>query len=839
MQNKNEITVVPKKYVSISLNSSNREQFDLFKSKFEALINKASLNHKPVTYRNAQPYSVAIDGTYADEAVKLANQLPEGIVEIAAYDMDGDGIRIPDSVDVLYPKSTPEMDELDKLDEEDEQTPVTADDDATEEDDDDEDSWAVNAFSSEESQTQSMTQSESQMQSEIQTQSETQPVVQSESISESQEYSESQPVVYSETPVVENNYQNYEIPEYSNDDSIDELMPSANDILDDLNPTISDIPVVTNPIVTLTINQHQSNLYTLYGMLGKALANVKASDLTNEIERFKQSGTAMMVPEVQNYLNSKHKVNDKITEMNESVETIRESYNKQFEAWLQSRIEELKAQYAVDHPDMTEQEVENYLASNKPALDELQSQLAKNKDTASQALVREFSVNQGNDSLSDAMRFVLIKDRAKASINAVAEAYKQQDNSLNFESGQSGETEDTFETPEVPAVNVTGGDDDEDAFIAEAIKDEELNNSEPETDAEETTHDDGQPNFEDMTDDELIAYYNAHNNENAIDEENEESKEPEQAEEPEQEPEVEDENKQHIDDVFAVERMDTNDDHEAKVDDGLDVGVTQPVPVITDEDIEEMSKKIESENDLTQRNDEPDALTDKDKDDENDGDFDFDVVDEENVDFGDIDKELAEDKKAKKSKKPKKQESLDLDENESKPKSKSKVKNIIGYGVIGLLALGALGFVGMNVFGGSNNKPKTAQTTKSSDQSAAVKKFFADAKKYGIDVDKELTVPINGSNQNVTITALNSDGSITARQAGSSKNINIPYSVVKQFVDDEKSKTDDETVESSTKTSNDNGIKTKDGSAPFSSESSSPSSSQASNTETSSSSSQN
>ena len=109
MQNKNEITVVPKKYVSISLNSSNREQFDLFKSKFEALINKASLNHKPVTYRNAQPYSVAIDGDFADEAIKLANQLPEGIVEIAAYDIDDDGIRILNSVEVLYPTSDPAL----------------------------------------------------------------------------------------------------------------------------------------------------------------------------------------------------------------------------------------------------------------------------------------------------------------------------------------------------------------------------------------------------------------------------------------------------------------------------------------------------------------------------------------------------------------------------------------------------------------------------------------------------------------------------------------------------------------------------------------------------------
>lgn len=167
-----------------------------------------------------------------------------------------------------------------------------------------------------------------------------------------------------------------------------------------------------------------------------------------------------------------------------------------------------------------------------------------------------------------------------------------------------------------------------------------------------------------------------------------------------------------------------------------------------------------------------------------------------------------------------------MDGANEKNKPKSKVGTAIGIGVIGLFIAGGLGLAGMTMFGGGGNKsPKTAQTTKSSDQSAAVKKFFKEAKKYGIDVDKEITVPIDKVNHNVTITALNSDGSITVKEPGSSQNINVPYSIVKQFVDDEKAKTDNEDVESSTTTDKDNGIKTKEGSAPLTGESSSPSSS--------------
>ena len=843
MQNKNEITITPRRYVAISLSNSNREQFDLFKSKFEALINKAGVNHKPVSYKRSEPYSEVIDSAYADEAIELAKQLPSGLVEISIYDLDEDGDRVPNTTEVLYPEITPEMEDLNRLEEEDQNYDISDDDDATDDDDDEDAGWGEATTDNDlayatQSETQSEVVSEAPVEVYSETPSEAYSEVQSESV-----VPEVEEIVYSE-PVQEP--VNYEVPQVSGENSLDDLMPSASDILDDLNPTITDVPIVNNPIVTLTVNQHQSNLYTLYGMLGKALSNVKASDLTAEIERFKQSGSAEYVPEVQNYFATKSKVDSKIDEMNSNVKIIEESYDKEFENWLQSRIEELKAQYAVDHPNMTEQEVANYLASNKPALDELQAELAKNKDSASQALVRAFSVAQDNEALSDAMRFVMIKDRAKASINAVAEAYKQQDNSLNFEPVQETEHEPIV-TPDVTP-HVSDDEDDDDAFAAQMIAENETPKEDSHEDEIESVEEsDGEPSeldFANMTDEELIAYYNSIQNQEDDETAEAEEKTPE-AEEVHEPEHVEEVNTipDHVEDMFAVEHMDEPEtEKNATVEDGLDVGVTQPVPVISDEDIEEMSRKLEEEQEkleedlatkseeLTQRQDDPDALIEGD----NDDDLDFAVIGEEDVDLDDLDKEIKEDKKAKKAKKAKKgkaekkskkQESLDGQNEKNKPKSK--VGTAIGIGVISLFIAGGLGIAGMTMFGGSGNKsPKTAQTTKSSDQSAAVKKFFKEAKKYGIDVDKEITVPIDKVNHNVTITALNSDGSITVREPGSSQNINVPYSIVKQFVDDEKAKTDNEDVESSTTTNSDNGIKTKEGSAPMTGESSSSSSSE-------------
>ena len=326
MQNKNEITIVPKRYVAISLGSSNREQFELFKSKFEALINKASVNRQPVKYRSSEPYVAVIDSTYADEAVELAKQLPGGFVEISVYDLDGDGDRVPNTTEVLYPETTPEMEDLNRLDEEDEATGFSDDDDATDDDDDEDAGWGETTANNDlayatQSETQSESVSEIVSEAPVEAYSEAPSEVYSEVQSETV-VPEVEEVVYSE-PVRET--VTYEVPQVSTGNSIDDLMPSANDILDDLNPTITDVPIVNNPIVTLTVNQHQSNLYTLYGMLGKALANVKASDLTAEIERFKQSGSAEYVPEVQNYFATKNKVDSKIDEMNANVKIMTKS----------------------------------------------------------------------------------------------------------------------------------------------------------------------------------------------------------------------------------------------------------------------------------------------------------------------------------------------------------------------------------------------------------------------------------------------------------------------------------------------------------------------------------
>ena len=166
----------------------------------------------------------------------------------------------------------------------------------------------------------------------------------------------------------------------------------------------------------------------------------------------------------------------------------------------------------------------------------------------------------------------MIKDRAKASINAVAEAYKQQDNSLNFEPVQETEHEPIV-TPAVTP-HVTDDDDDDDAFAAQMIAENETPNEdshEDETESvEESSETPSELDFANMTDEELIAYHNSVQNQEEAEAEDEtpedEVHEPEHVEETNTVPD-------HVEDMFAAEHMDEPEtEQNATVEDGLDVG---------------------------------------------------------------------------------------------------------------------------------------------------------------------------------------------------------------------------------------------------------------------------
>lgn len=793
MSDNKQLKIQPLRYITISLLNTNKDLFNLFKSKFEPLIKKAQVIKSDVRYTYSTPYSTVIEIDYLDEAIKLAKELPENSIEISSYELDDEGNRIIDTIEVHYPQKDIYSEELNLLDQEDDAAQFD-DDDATIDDDED------NNFNLNFNENYAKSSDEINSNKEDTEQQTTDFYGWNEQINTSGE-------------TFDNTNTFGSIKTSTSDESLDELMPTANDILDDLNPTLLDIPAVVNPIVTLTVNQHQSNLYTLYGMLGKTLSNINVDDLTNELDKFKHSRQIKNILEVKNYLASKDNVNLKTKELNDNCDLIKSQYEQSFNDWLNEKIEKLKAEYAEIHPDNTDEEIANYLASNKSTLDKLQFDLNKNKELASQALVREFTVNQENEGLSDALRFVMIKDRAKSAIKSVADAYKDvntnylftNENNTDYNTNQQKFEKETNEYDKFDdVVQSLESDDNFSDNFSDNFNDELVNNINVEENSgdslDETSN---EPDFENMTDDELIEYYNKHMSGNSFVDDITETKEP-------VDHELSDENvinSEKLDDMFNVEtlpvkenKQNLNDEvvdnvDETKfnneLDDGLDLGVTKSIPVISDEDIEEATKTLADETNQNEENktlteskvDEPDALKTNDTGET----YEFKEISEDVIDFDEVESTLNGSKKKKKKKAKNKKSSKKADDNGKKKSKAPSTLMKLGVIVLFMASIGTVGYFGYETATNLLNKPTITNNKKSATDSKTVKKFFEEAKLYGIDIDKEIVVPIDGSNINVKITALNSDGSITVKDK-KGNNYNIPYSKVKAFVDDEKAK---------------------------------------------------
>lgn len=843
----NEIMIQDQRKLKIVVADLNKDNFLKFKRAFFSVLLEARVPESLIEYNNIKPFSAIVDYSYKDKFLNLATDEFKDIVEISEFSLSDETGEVDlETIKVLYPgdidysqdehddfeESTPgdDLENLNHIDLDQDELNNSEDEDQIDENTSDDD--IINSYIA--------------------------PSVAVDSVT-------------------------------LGDNHIDELFPTVKDILDDLNPTLTDLPVSTNPIVSLTANQQQSNLYMLYGMLGKSLARLDKTELAKELEKFKTSGMPYQVPEVVTYFQNKDSVTNKVNELNEVVETISSRYEINFREWLENRIEELKQQYAIDHPDTTEQDVAQFLAENKPALDALEHAMLTSKDKASQALIRVFSATHNNESLGDAMRFVMIKSRAREAIEAVHNAYEgssavqelfertghvehvtqsqerehehestDYDTSLAEYINDGSDASYVVETPDdIDLGDATEDEDDEFAGL-EGLSYENNQSSEPFRDELQPIKDLGEVDLTALSDEDLISLYNKYekgepiyivngkvvdgpevdNGPEAVslDEDTDYTVEDtsygdaesydavdevgnyDQPDYLHDEPvEVQTEQIDQFDDLsggfdeaFETEfnddypvqedntdeiseeemlrqaeelgramEMNENQDDEQSIDlsDSIDMGQTTNIPVLPDEFAFDLEGEGEAEDlELTQRVDAPDGLDGNGLASEG-----FQFIEDEEVNMDEV---VDEPKKGKKDKKAKKEKPKK--EKTPKPKGKGlstgqKVGAAVGgVAVVAALGVGAALYLGGNSGSSDNNTPVVNEQTKAEKDA-----FFEEAAKYNIALDEKLTVPINDQNIDVTITSLNDDMSMTVT-SDEGKDYTIPYSVVKQFVEDRK-----------------------------------------------------
>ena len=461
--------------------------------------------------------------------------------------------------------------------------------------------------------------------------------------------------------------------------------------------------------------------------------------------------------------------------------------------------------------DNTDEQIAYYLAENKPILDNLEHELFENKAKAKQALVREFTAHNGSDALSEALRFVMVKELSKDAINNLMSLYENNSEGLASPAAQTKVTGNT--TPVTMLSNDQFIDDDDEYDDLSDIYHHDADDHQE--DVVDTDDMDTPKSFADIdltkiSDDDLIKMYEQEmsgkgftniDDDSNIDLDNDNflgNNEPEEDEDTYQ-------TSTNFDDTDEIKIVSLTDDVDEVVeddktndlvedissdnpsDDSIDIGQTSDIPLISLEDLESNDGSIELADDdisnveLNVKDDEPDLLVDTNKSDESEG---FKYIEEDDFSVEEI--ESSDDttgnskkRKDKKSKKSKKSDNLDKTK-------KSGLKTWIIGGVIALVLAGVGG--GTYLLLNQNTEPSQSQEAQQAEQRKKAEEFFNSIKDY-IAVDKSILIPINDENVEVTIVALNVDGSILVEDADGNQHT-VSYEAVKAYAEDMKSKSE-------------------------------------------------
>lgn len=590
---------------------------------------------------------------------------------------------------------------------------------------------------------------------------------------------------------------------------VDELMPTSEDIIKELNPAMMDLPMSTNPVAVLTSQQHVSQISTLYALLSPQLMSLDYNELENELENFKHAINPKMLPEVERYLKAK-KLRQKLVDDAETTATnIKETYESNFKSWLDEQIEYLKEQYAIDHPDTTDEQISQLYAGLQPELVKSEQEIDRNRTYAEQAMLREFVRNNKNQALNTAMMFVMTKQNARDEIKKVYDAYNNSRVDMFDESSYNEPAYDepvydepyTYEEPSGTGDDTWFGYTDDDlanmsnaelqalqekyesgelereynerlAAEANNVEDEPVDDL-TEEDVEDITFDDeGFDELPLVEDDDLEISFTS-------DEDSDIDMIPEESD---------------------IDFVDTTEDDELVFEPEDDLGQTGTLPVIDDEDFDfdaaaaAIADELDFENNQTSADES--AIEDEDSSFDNElaeaedksdtssavsqqNIFEDDLIEEED-DFG-FDEDLNEPDKPKKTKKGK--EGKKNQKKQKNPGKKSWVSSKTGKAVMTVGAILALSGIGAGTYfalNSSDNQPEQTQN-----RSDAAKKFFNRAKKVGVDVDKsiQLTVTDNGKavEEDVIIKSLNKDGSITVER-DNGETLEVPYGAVLDYV---------------------------------------------------------
>lgn len=225
---------------------------------------------------------------------------------------------------------------------------------------------------------------------------------------------------------VEESEQDEQHKELSTRDLVKDLLPDADQMIDQLSEPLEVEPeALTSPNVVLLKSQLDTSLNQMQLLVDDQVSHaIRTGALQSSVQEVSQKLVETPPIEILDYKDALEKQVSYREELNDQVDSIKESYNTSLEAYIEAKIPELRAEYLATHPDDTDLRVAEFLAEHAHELVAIEESVHAKREKAEARVLRSVIENSDKDELRKLMKILNAKERYQSTLDNVVKVWR-------------------------------------------------------------------------------------------------------------------------------------------------------------------------------------------------------------------------------------------------------------------------------------------------------------------------------------------------------------------------------------------------------------------------------
>ena len=225
---------------------------------------------------------------------------------------------------------------------------------------------------------------------------------------------------------VEESEQDEQHKELSTRDLVKDLLPDADQMIDQLSEPLEVEPeALTSPNVVLLKSQLDTSLNQMQLLVDDQVSHaIRTGALQSSVQEVSQKLVETPPTEILDYKDALEKQVSYREELNNQVDSIKESYNASLEAYIEAKIPELRAEYLATHPDDTDLRVAEFLAEHAHELVAIEESVHAKREKAEARVLRSVIENSDKDELRKLMKILNAKERYQSTLDNVVKVWR-------------------------------------------------------------------------------------------------------------------------------------------------------------------------------------------------------------------------------------------------------------------------------------------------------------------------------------------------------------------------------------------------------------------------------